>query len=37
LKARIAGRHAANLWCEAEITADESVLDNTQPEVSLRK
>lgn len=37
LKVRIAGRHAANLWCEAEIMADGSVSDVTQPEVSLRK
>jgi threonylcarbamoyladenosine tRNA methylthiotransferase MtaB len=36
LKVRIAGRHAANLWCEAEIMADESALGN-QLEVSLRK
>ena len=36
LKVRIAGRHAANLWCEAEIMADESALGK-QLEVSLRK
>ena len=36
LKVRLAGRHAANLWCEAEITA-ESAFGNTRPEVSLQK
>ena len=37
LKVRIAGRHAANLWCEAEIMADESAWRRTETEVSLQK
>jgi threonylcarbamoyladenosine tRNA methylthiotransferase MtaB len=37
LKVRIAGRHAANLWCEAEIMADESAWRTTETEVSLQK
>jgi threonylcarbamoyladenosine tRNA methylthiotransferase MtaB len=37
LKVTIAGRHAANLWCEAEIMAGESALRITETEVSLQK
>jgi threonylcarbamoyladenosine tRNA methylthiotransferase MtaB len=37
LKVRIAGRHAANLWCETEIVAEESALENAHPEVSLQR
>jgi threonylcarbamoyladenosine tRNA methylthiotransferase MtaB len=37
LKVKLAGRHPANLWCQAEITPDESVFAKTEPEFSLQK
>lgn len=34
LKVKIAGRHAANIWFEAEIMKDESTSEKTEPAVS---